>query len=93
MSRLSLTRRLDALESPGDGDCRDPWHDEAGKLFVAIENIDTRQAPDPPRCPACGAEPDLIIHVAYVDDWRSETWDYKGRPVKDITGDASINDL
>lgn len=90
----SLETRVGKLEAEQrTGDCRDAWHEDAGKLAVLIQDVDTGELPSPPTCPSCGAEPALVIHVCYVDDWRSEEWNYEGRPVKHIEGDASISDL
>jgi len=69
----ALRRRVDALSAAAPpGGCRDAWHNsEAGKLAVVHEDMETGICAEPPTCPTCNAEPDLVIRVTYErDNWR-----------------------
>ena len=67
----NLRRRLDRLAAAAPPGCRDPWHDGPGKFTVVYEDMETGICAEPPTCPTCNAEPDLVIRVTYErDNWR-----------------------
>lgn len=66
----NLDRRLTKLESRIP--CPDPGHRRAVVRFADLDDPPgTRPSGDPPSCPTCGGEIE-VIEVVYVTDWRED---------------------